>query len=194
MAPSANLCPDRSATGSTRWRGADAASALPGDPVLAGWLAYAGSLTRRLQALGPGEFTLEVIGEGMEPAAREDAALLGTDDRSLYSRRIRLRVRGQALVQACTLAPEATVIQHPWLRNLGGKPLGAALADRAGVRRTSFEFALIRPDHEGEPPALRDLPRGHGPCAGRRSRFFVADAPILVYEFFLPPLLEFGPP
>ena len=194
MAPSANLCPDRSATGSTRWRSADAASALPGDPMLAGWLTHAGSLTRRLQALGPGAFALEVIGEGMEPAVAADAALLGTDEPALYTRRIRLRVGGRALVQACTLAPEATMVRHPWLRDLGSKPLGAALADRAGVRRTSFEFALIPPDHEGEPPALRDLPLGAGPCAGRRSRFFVADAPILVYEFFLPALLEFGPP
>lgn len=194
MAPSANLCPDRPSTGSTRWRRADTPSALPDDPVLAGWLTHAGSLTRRLQQLRPGEFTLEVIAEGMEPAAPEDASLLGTDDPSLYTRRIRLRVRGQALVQACTLAPEATVVRHPWLTDLGARPLGAALADRTSVRRTGFEFALVAPGNGDQLPALRGLASEHGPWAGRRSRFFVAEAPILVYEFFLPPLLEFGPP
>ncbi len=156
MAPSANLCPDPLATGSTRWRPADAASALPDDPVLAGWLTHAGSLTSRLQALRPGEFALEVIGEGMETAAPEDAVLLETDDTSLFARRIRLRVRGQALVQACTLASVATMRRHPWLEDLGVRPLGAALADRPGVRRTGFEFALIAAGTD-ELPALRDL-------------------------------------
>ena len=66
------------------------------------------------------------------------------------------------------------------------------LADQAGVRRTDFEFALVA--GADEPRTSRDLPPGAGPCAGRRSRFFIADAPILVYEFFLPALLEFGPP
>jgi chorismate--pyruvate lyase len=162
--------------------------------VLAGWLSHAGSLTHRLQELCPGAFALEVIGEGMEPATPDDAALLGTDERSLYTRRIRLRVRGQALVQACTLASKATVNRHPWLKGLGDQPLGSALAERDGVRRTDFEFALISADSAGALPTLRDLPPGPGPCAGRRSRFFVAGAPILVYEFFLPALLEFGPP
>jgi chorismate--pyruvate lyase len=192
MAPSANLCPDPLATGSTRWRRADAPDALPADPVLAGWLTHAGSLTRRLQQLRPGAFALEVIGEGVEPAAPADAALLETDEPALYTRRIRLRVGGQTLVQACTLAPESTVARHPWLSDLGVRPLGSALADQAGVRRTDFEFALVA--GADEPRTSRGLPPGAGPCAGRRSRFFIADAPILVYEFFLPALLEFGPP
>jgi chorismate--pyruvate lyase len=194
MEPSAKLCPDTRATGSTRWRRADALSLPPGDPALAGWLTHAGSLTRRLQQLRPGAFALEVIGEGVEPATPEDAALLGTDERALYTRRIRLRVDGRALVQACTLAPEATLVRHPWLKALGVRPLGAALADWPGVRRTGFEFAFTAGGDGEQTPALRNLPREYGPCAGRRSRFFIADAPILVYEFFLPPLLEFGPP
>ena len=76
----------------------------------------------------------------------------------------------------------------------GARPLGAALADCTGVRRTAFEFALVATGNGDDPPALRDLAPEQGPWAGRRSRFFVAEAPILVYEFFLPALLEFGPP
>ena len=101
------------------WRAADVPDALPGDPVLVS-----------LQARGQNRFALEVVDEGHENATPSDAALLGTGDGRFYARRVRLGVRGELLVHACTLVPEQTLAAHPWLSELGSRPLGEALADR----------------------------------------------------------------
>lgn len=179
--------------GSPRWRPAGEMGALPDDAVLASWLTNAGSLTQRLRGRGQDSFELDVIGEGHEPATAHDRQLLGTDDSELYVRRVRLCVAGQLLVHACTLAPAATLARQPWLGRLGGRPLGEALATHSGVCRTDFEYASIDADRPPRTTTLEYLDVEPPGLWGRRSLFLVEDAPILVYEFFLPALAAFGP-
>ena len=183
---------DESSSGDGRWRPADAPGALPADPDLASWLVHRGSLTRRLRARGGDRFRLEVIGEGWEPAAAADRRLLETEDPALYVRRVRMSIAGRPLVQACTLAPAATVRSHAWLTGLGPSPLWEALAERDGVARTPFEFIVVDARGHGDRAALHGLETGTDVCWGRRSRFLLGGAPLLVYEFFLPALASLG--
>ncbi len=176
------------------WRGADDPGALPEDPGLRGWLLDPGSLTRRLRAACEGDFVLEVLGEGREAASPEDLRVLGTEDRSLHVRRVRLRAGERTLVHACTLVPSSTLAQHPWLTALGSSPLWEALAGRERVRRTPFEFADASSGALPDSAALRALRQQDQPLWARRSLFLVDEAPLLVVEFFLPSLASLGPP
>jgi len=175
------------------WRPACAAGALPASASLARWLTHAGSLTRRLRQCDAGPFELEVIGEGWEPAPVDDRRRLGFGDADLYVRRVQMKVAGRARVRACTIAPAATVARHPWLMGLGATPLWEALADRGDVTRTDFEYAAIGVATARPSLVLRGLEDAGRGCWGRRSRFLLGDAPLLVYEFFLPAIDELGP-
>jgi chorismate-pyruvate lyase len=172
------------------WRTAREPGALPASVSLAGWLTHEGSLTRRLRGCDAGPFEFEVVGEGWEPAPVDDRRRLGVDDADLYVRRVRMNVAGRPRISACTMAPAATVTRHPWLTGLGTTPLWEALAAQGDITRTDFEYAAIEAPAARPSLALRGLVEAGPGCWGRRSRFFVGDAPLLVYEFFLPALGE----
>ena len=197
MAQPADLATAAHATGqrsgAPAWRLAHTPGALPADPALADWLVHEGSLTGRLRALGGDRFRLEVIVEGWERAEAADRRLLGTDNEELYVRRVRMGVANEALVQACTLIPAATVEAHPWLTRLGPVPLWEALAARGGADRTAFEFGIVSSTGCAESAALRGLPPGPEGLWARRSRFLLDGASLAVYEFFLPALTSSGP-
>ncbi len=162
------------------------------DPGLRGWLESDGSLTRRLQSLGGRDFQLEVVGERWEPSSPEDLLTLGSAGGRVRVRQVRLTARGTPLVFASTRMPPETLAHHPWLGQLGHKPLGEALADRADVQRTPFEFAMLPPGHPLMASALEGIDIQPGGLWCRRSRFVIGDSPILVYEVFMPGLASFG--
>ncbi len=176
------------ANGSPNWRTTRQANALPNDPVLRDWLENKGSLTRRLRDAGKSDFSLVVLDESWESVSDEDRRLLGSDEGRFRVRRVRLGCDAVELVYACTLMPGSTLQKHPWLSELGERPLGEALADRESVQRTEFEYAWIDSEHELADSALRDTEVAPGGLWARRSRFLVDGSPILVYEVFLPGL------
>jgi chorismate--pyruvate lyase len=180
------------AVGSPSWRKPAEPDALPDDPVLREWLQDRGSLTRRLRDAGKRDFSLSVLGENMEVASDEDRLLLGSDDRQVYVRRVRLGCDAMELVFACTLMPRSTLLRHPWLKKLGERPLGEALGDRESVERTDFEYAWIPPEHPLMSDAMLTADTTSGGLWARRSRFLVDGSPILVYEVFLPGLSRIG--
>ena len=174
-----------------RWQTADVAGALPAAAPLRGWLLESGSLTARIRRSGE-HFALELLGEAREPADPDDLRLLGSAGPSLHVRRVRLSSHGVHLVFACTLIPPQTLARHQWLAKLGKQPLGDALADQAEVSRTPFEFARI----DELDPLFADAVQGTDIAPetlwARRSRFAVQNAPILVYEVFLPGVARSG--
>lgn len=162
------------------------------DTAMRPWLESDGSLTRRLRRLGGRDFHLQVVGEGWELASREDARTLGSEAGRVRVRQVRLTARGIPLVFASTRMPPETLARHPWLGSLGPKPLGEALADRADVLRTPFEFAMLPPGHPLIAAALAGTDVVPGGLWCRRSRFVIGESPILVYEVFMPGLASFG--
>jgi chorismate--pyruvate lyase len=188
MAQPADLHPAGDDTGRTArlrvWRPAGGPDALPEDPVLADWLTDPGSLTRRLRRVRGEGFEFAVLREGWEPSTASDRGALGIDDAAVYVRRIRMGLSGRALVHARTVAPAATLRRHPWLTELGASPLGEVLSRRTRVWRSPFEYA---------PAAAQGRGQEEAGLWGRRSRFVIDGAPLLVYEFLCPALAGLGP-
>jgi len=173
------------------WQAGDAPDALPECPLLRSWLLEDGSLTARIRDSG-GEFGLELLGERMESTDPEDRRMLDCADVRVHARRVRLSAQGVHLVFASTLVPPATLARHPWLAELGDRPLGEALADRKAVMRTPFEYTRIDERDPLFAAALKGTDIAPESLWTRRSRFLVDGDPILVYEVFLPGLARIG--
>lgn len=173
------------------WQPAEAPGALPPSASLRGWLLERGSLTARIRGGGDG-FALELLREALEPADAEDLRLLDCNDDRLHVRRVRLSGRGVRLIFASTLVPPATLARHPWLAQLGERPLGEALADQTAVTRTPFEYTRIGERDPLFAAALEGTDIAPETLWARRSRFLVGDDAILVYEVFLPGLARVG--
>jgi chorismate--pyruvate lyase len=168
------------------WLPARARGALPEDAGLRDWMRDPGSLTSRLRAACPQGFRLELLGEAGEPMPEDARGLLAGDTARV--RRVRMFCGASLCVCATTLIPPATLAGTPWLEALGDRPLGDALLERDGIRRSAFEFARVSPDHPLFMPALQDSDIRPASIWARRSRFSLAAGPLLIYEIFLPGL------
>ncbi|PXF31119.1 hypothetical protein WH50_11605 [Pokkaliibacter plantistimulans] len=150
-------------------------------PYLLDWLCDQGSLTRRLQAIDLDSFTVEVVAEAWQPLDAESASYMATAaEQQVWVRDVYLHLFGQPWVQARTLVPASTLAgpgQH--LQRLGDKPLGAALFRHGQPDRTPLQLGRAKATEQGEDWLW-----------GRRSTFFLQQHPLVVMEFFLPPLLE----
>lgn len=173
------------------WQTGEAPAALPECPSLRSWLLENGSLTARIRGSGD-RFGLELLGESMELADPEDRRVLDCDEAQVHVRRVRLRGQGSYLIFASTLIPRRTLARHPWLAELGDRPLGEALADRPAVNRTPFEYTRIDDRDPLFKAALQGTDIAPESLWARRSRFLVKGDPILVYEVFLPGLAHIG--
>jgi len=180
-------------TPTVRWRGAQALTRLTDDQNLRNWLSDRSSLTGRIRRLGGPGFTLEVLGESVEPVTGEDRRHLDCAEQDIYVRRVRMSCNGARLVFATTRVPSRTLGRHRWLGRLGDRPLGEALGDRDDVTRTPFEYAWVEDGDALHAEALSGTDIAPHGLWARRSRFLIEDDPILVYEVFLPGLSRLGP-
>ncbi|HEY6402277.1 MAG TPA: chorismate lyase, partial [Blastocatellia bacterium] len=105
-------------------------------------------------------------------------------------RDVLLKTGDIAVVTASTLMPSSVLDVHPWLANLGDKPLGEALKNHGHFWREPFEFMRIdadlvfRPGQPGQPgqSALPATPF----LWARRFRFALESGDLLVTEIFFP--------
>ncbi len=171
----------------SRWRPAAPPHSDPWRP----WLAYRGSLTRRIVEHA-GAMRVEVVAERVRfPNEDEHAALGRPRHRAAYVREVVLHARGRPVVLAHTVV-DARDLAGAWrsLRTLGTRPLAQVLFRDSTVRRFAFEYARVDPRHPLWKRArrlfARDLPTLHA----RRSRFTRRGRPLLVTEVFLPELLD----
>ncbi|MFB9886345.1 chorismate--pyruvate lyase family protein [Balneatrix alpica] len=141
------------------------------------WLLDDGSLTRRLLAHAKGDFQVRVLYQGWQLPRWDEAKVLGLSPRQrVWVREVQLLLWGTPWVQARSLVPAKT-LHGPGrsLRLLGHRPLGAWLFRRRDLQRGPFQLCL-QTGEEG--------------LWGRRSVFYVAHQPLMVSEFFLPPMLS----
>lgn len=172
-----------------RWRPAAAALAAGSvPPDLRGWLAERGSLTARLAAACPRRLALVVLAEGWARPAPDEAARLGLRRGAhAWVRHVHLLCGRTPWLFARTVVPVAT-LRGPGrrLQGLGTRPLGELLHRVPGVGRSALEVACLRPGH---PLHRLAWPRGaRAAIWGRRSVYTMGGRPLLVSEFFLPPL------
>jgi len=178
------------------WRPMTAASLRAPDAALRGWLAEPGQLTCRLRKTCGG-CTIAVEDQSERTLSGPDADLLGCAVQPALMREIVLQAAtGEPCIFARTLVPRDTLRAHEWLGELGGMPLGAALALRTDVMRSGFEIARLEPGDELFLPAAGYAAVTPAGMWARRSVFQVGpgSSSLLVYEVFLPALDRYASP
>lgn len=127
--------------------------------------------------------------EGLNPAFDVDLLYLGplmVDNRALFSRRVKLRLEGRAVIAAESLCDEHSQFWQTYL-NCGTQSLGRRLFNGENmIERTSFEYALVPafllPDFAQEGLEVDEL------IIARRSLFFKEAESLSLIEYYLPSL------
>lgn len=160
------------------------------------WLLDRSSLTLRLQRACSGTFGVEVVSQRMEPPLLSEARALRRPPQELaLVRQVRLLCDGKPWVFA------RTVIPLPSLRGglrqlalLGNRPLGAVLFADPTMHRSAVEVARVGRGKRLFSRAMDDASiianTEINEIWGRRSVFTLQGQPLLVSEFFLPPLAQ----
>ncbi len=160
--------------------------------ALRGWLLDPGSLTQRVQCACLGHFRVELLAqEWGRPADNEAVVLqmrLGT---WALVRQVRLLCNDIPWVYARTVIPRSSLRgRQRRLGNLGTRSLGSVLFADRSMRRGELELARL----SGADPLLRRAASGleslPNEVWGRRSVFLLGGKPLLVSEFFLPPVTD----
>lgn len=134
-----------------------------------------GSLTRRLQQLSDGQFSVRVLDEGWINGSLKGVAVFGEPRgrQWMWSRRVLLCGYGRPWVAAHSLIPVSSVGGSlRQLVRLRDRPLGGFLFRHPHLQRDEPELVCID-DHWG-----------------RRSVFRLEGKSLLVAEFFLPELIR----
>ncbi len=159
--------------------------------VLYSLLVEPGSLTERLRASCRDTFAVRVLRQTRCRPSDYPEHLLASDCTQALLREVYLQCDGRPAVFAQTLVPAATLAVHPWLAELGGRPLGQALFTRQDVERKPFEFAELGPQQDlaaSAVAALAAADKPDGKLWARRSHFMVSGLPVSVNEVFFPPM------
>jgi len=149
------------------------------------WLTDDGSLTTRLIAQQRGEFRVQRLYQGWQVPLPSERKLLAVPARQLaLVREVALWQGDEAVVFARSVFPVSSLagrLGH--LRRLQNKSLGAILFRNPRMYRQPFELAHMPGDSAYLPEHLRQ----EQPVWGRRSRFDISGASLMVSEVFLHP-------
>ena len=148
------------------------------------WLAEPGLLTARVRAAGGSATQFRLLRLEPAPLRPDLRARLQVGDETGLFREIEFACDGVRWVYAQSVFPDTTLARYPWLRELGGSPLGEALQRVEDVVREPLEYAELPAEH---PLARLAAPDG-GSLWARRAVYRLAGAPIIVQEVFLPAL------
>jgi len=159
------------------------------------WLLDRSSLTLRLQHACSGRFRVEVISQRMEPPMLSEARALGRPPHELaLVRQVRLRCDDEPWVFARTVVPLPSLRRGlRQLALLGTRPLGAVLFADPTMHRSDVEVARIGQGKRLFQRAMTGSTATAEEIWGRRSVFTLQNQPLLVSEFFLPPLAQRHP-
>ncbi len=162
-------------------------AAAPGRPPrwMRALLAERGSLTARLERLGP--VRVDVLRQGRQRPTLDEAVALGLPlGRHAWLREVVLACEGNARVYARSLAPHRLPGPGQQLSRLGERPLGRLLFSAPDVERGPVAVARLR----GHEPLARWL-CGYGltpvrDAWARRSTLSARGRSILITEVFFP--------
>ena len=158
------------------------------------WLADSGSLTERLQALGP--FSVLLLNQRLAKPTGDETTELGLRRTQLARiREVALLLDGKPVVFAHTVLPrEPRGPLNRWLERLGNRSLGVLLFAHPRFVRGPLATRRLDQRHALFRPAIEALQlTGVSPRAlwARRSRFSFGKQSILVTEVFSPAVSKF---
>jgi chorismate--pyruvate lyase len=161
-------------------------------PTVQSWLLDQGSLTRRLMAFCPGQFSVNLLSQEWRRAEIDEAQLLGIGTRErVLLRQVQLLCDNRIQVYARSIMPLKTLSgKHRRLQYLGEKPLGGYLFANPSLKRNNHHLATIAGNNPLFETALSGSDQQCHQIWGRRSLFTIDHKPLLVSEFFLPELFE----
>ena len=159
------------------------------------WLLDRSSLTQRLQQACTSRFRVEVVSQRMEPPMLSEARALQRPPQELaLVRQVRLICDDQAWVFARTVIPLPSLRRGlRQLALLGNRPLGAVLFADPTMHRSAVEVTRVAQNKRLFKLAMEASPIEASEIWGRRSVFTLRSQPLLVSEFFLPPLAQRRP-
>jgi chorismate lyase len=165
------------------------------DPAVRSWLSDQGSLTRRLKAFCPGQFSVLVLAiKWVRPELSEAKLLNIPVHQRVMLREVYLKCSHRSCVYARSVIPLSTLQgQHRRLKYLGDKPLGEYLFASPGLRRKALQWGRLTPDMHLYQSALSGISHHEQAIWGRRSLFCLDKNPLLVSEIFLPDLFQQQP-
>jgi chorismate lyase len=150
---------------------------------LASWVLEPGSLTQRLRKRFGPAFTVRLLQQRLAtPFQEEKRALQLQNGNRVIVREVALMAGEQPVILARSVLPEETIqFADPRLGRLGTQPLGDILFSRPDLQRLALQWTKGRIKGESNPHRV----------VGRRSLYLLGEhSPLLVAEFFMPPLFE----
>jgi chorismate lyase len=138
------------------------------------WLLDQSSLTRRLQEMAPGQFSVCKLAHGFSKATAMECHDLGLPwGQSVWFREVELQLAGVTLVEARTVVPlQSHTIRLQGLARLGNRSLGSFLFSQPSLKRTRVRLYRCQgKDNQGKVWA-------------RRSVFTILGQPLQVTEVF----------
>lgn len=154
------------------WLPGSALACYEGDAVRRAWLLTPGLLTQRIREAAGDHFSMRVLRECTHGGE--------------HLREIDMRCGEDVWLFAHTRVPASTLSAHPWLRTIGSRTLGEALAARDDLERADFRYALLGADVWLVDRALRHAAEPDCSLWVRHSAFAVSGHPFSLYEVFLP--------
>ena len=149
-------------------------------PFWRNWLYDQGSLTARLIALSPGQFSVECLKEGYGlPSPLEQKELRMSSSQRVWFREVTLKLNGAPVVYARTAVPLSAVNgKMTRLQHLGNRSLGSFLFSEPSLQREPLKVSHCKANTLGLTWC-------------RRSVFRINQRPLMVSEAFSPNLLSF---
>jgi chorismate-pyruvate lyase len=171
---------------SIQWQPAERLAQLSMDPQLRPWLIGNELLTQRLRSVCGARFVLRLVDQWTGLLSASHRAALRTEENAGLFRDIEMCCGETVWVFGQTIVPDATLILHPWLAELGDAALSETLSDLSGVERSSYEYAWLPLEEAVTERALRDAEIRPAGLWARRARIALRTAPLLTQELFLP--------
>lgn len=168
----------------TRLRG----NALQAPANLRPWLEETGSLTKRLRSVYGSQLAVRLLYHRWKPAfAEECRELQAPYHRYQLIREVLLHIGDTPLVLARTVLPEATIrIAQRNLSHLGTRPLGEVIFAYPDLELRQRYFSQAGSNIWS--PAMMAAFKLESDIWGRRTLYAIHNQPLLVSEFFLPPM------
>lgn len=173
-----------------QWQLLTAANQLMIPEAIRPWLIETGSLTTKIKYLCADVFSVQLIDQTVRVSTHGEQQLLQlSSGDEVIVRQVYLFCGKTAVVYARSLIPVlALQDRFAALDKLGEKPLGEKIFSDPQLERSQIEWVLINSINPIYPAVVRTLNDKPESVTGRRSLFYGAAKPILISEYFLPPI------